>query len=296
MMQIRVVMEDDPEKLLHEPDHPGAQRQVEFWRLKAACLNNICEQLESAKVRSIINILNLSKSSYAPAFDKLCEEVSLSRAEANSNQLSLTVLDRLFGQMDPNAGPDYKGIAELFRPIMHGLKLVWMHSSHFNTMPRLVVLFRMLGNDLIKNGMANAEGEKIFEMDPPDAVEKIKTTIEVCVQLQREYLDAKALVASECKKNPWKVQSTALFGRVDSFVERCTDVQDVIETVHQFNRLEKIEIGGTKGRTLTGSVIQVYDDFNPNPNPNPNWMSSRSMMTSKRLSASLLGYHTTYLT
>ena len=119
----------------------------------------------------------------------------------------------------------------------------------------------MIGNDVIANGMSYAEGEKIFEMEPPEAIEKIKTTIEVCVQLQRAYLDAKQEVALECKANPWKVQSTALFGRVDSFVERCTDVQDVIETVHQFQRLEKIEIGGTKGRALTSSVIQVYADF-----------------------------------
>ena len=62
---------------------------------------------------------------------------------------------------------------------MHGIKLIWKHSSHFNTAPRLVVLFRMLGNDLIKNGMNHADGEHIFELEPPEAVEKIKLTIEV---------------------------------------------------------------------------------------------------------------------
>ena len=52
MHQIKVVMEDDPEKLLHESQHPGAGKQVDFWRAKAESLNNINDQLESPKVTS----------------------------------------------------------------------------------------------------------------------------------------------------------------------------------------------------------------------------------------------------
>jgi len=31
--------------------------------------------------------------------------------------------------------------------------------------------------------------------------------------------------------------------------------------VLQFNKLERVEIGGTKGKTLTTSVRQIYADF-----------------------------------
>jgi len=33
-------------------------------------------------------------------------------------------------------------------------------------------------------------------------------------------------------------------------------------TIIQFNKLQKIEIGNTKGKTLTASVIQIFDEFN----------------------------------
>ena len=32
-------------------------------------------------------------------------------------------------------------------------------------------------------------------------------------------------------------------------------------TIMQFNKLQKIEIGNTKGKTLTASVLQIFDEF-----------------------------------
>ena len=53
------------------------------------------------------------------------------------------------------------------------------------------------------------------------------------------------------------VQNTALFPRLDSFLERCHDLLDLCKTVVQFQKLEKVEVGGNKGRTLSASVYQV---------------------------------------
>ena len=42
---------------------------------------------------------------------------------------------------------------------------------------------------------------------------------------------------------------------------RCHDLLDLCKTAVQFGKLEKIEIGGTKGRTLSASVVQIHSDF-----------------------------------
>ena len=52
-------------------------------------------------------------------------------------------------------------------------------------------------------------------------------------------------------------QNNALFMRLDSFLERCHDILDLTQTIVQFSKLAKIEVGGTKGNTLTASVKQV---------------------------------------
>jgi dynein heavy chain len=33
-------------------------------------------------------------------------------------------------------------------------------------------------------------------------------------------------------------------------------------TIIQFNKLQKIEIGNTKGKQLTASVMQIFEEFN----------------------------------
>ena len=75
------------------------------------------------------------------------------------------------------------------------------------------------------------------------------------------YFDYKARSATETPENPWRFQNSALFSRLDSYLERCHDILDLTQTVVQFSKLEKVEIGGTKGKVLTNSVRQVYADF-----------------------------------
>jgi len=50
------------------------------------------------------------------------------------------------------------------------------------------------------------------------------------------------------------VTNNAIFVRLDSFLERCNDILHLTNTIMQFNKLSRIELGGTKGKTLTESV------------------------------------------
>jgi dynein heavy chain len=49
--------------------------------------------------------------------------------------------------------------------------------------------------------------------------------------------------------------------RLDSFLERCHDILHLCNTIKQFNKLEKIELGGTKGKSLTESIHQISKEF-----------------------------------
>ena len=87
-------------------------------------------------------------------------------------------------------------------------------------------------------------------------------TLQVCGLFKSAYFDAKARSSTEVADNPWDLQSGALFSRLDAFLERCRDLLDLFRTVVQFRKLERIEIGGNKGRSLSASVVQIYSDFN----------------------------------
>lgn len=80
--------------------------------------------------------------------------------------------------------------------------------------------------------------------------------IDVCYKFKDAYFDYKAQ-----SKNQWKITTNALFVRLDSFLERCQDIMHFILTIKQFTQIKKIEIGNTKGKTLTASVIAILEEF-----------------------------------
>lgn len=141
------------------------------------------------------------------------------------------------------------------------LLLVWVVIFVLGSAARLVILIREICNDLINQATTFLGGAEILQEEPATAVEKLKQTLKVCGTFKSYYFDYKQRTTTDTPENPWRFQNSALFSRLDLYLERCHDILDLCETVVQFNKLEKIEIGGTKGKTLTNSVRQVYTDF-----------------------------------
>ena len=164
-----------------------------------------------------------------------------------------------------DASQDFTQLPKLYEPTLHVLLLVWKNSLHYNKTARLVVLVREICNAVINQAGNFTSGGQLFELIEKEqahvAVEHLKTIIKVCGQFKNVYFDYKTKALETCPENPWRVQNTALFMRMDSFIERCHDILDLAQTIVQFSRLAKIEIGGTKGKTLTNSVLQVHSEF-----------------------------------
>ena len=108
--------------------------------------------------------------------------------------------------------------------------MIWKHSRFYNTPARLVVLMREICNDLIRQARLFVSPEQIFEMEPQEAVERLMVTLKVCGTFKSVYFDYKSRANSEVPQNPWRIQNTALFPRLDSFLERCHDLLDLCKT------------------------------------------------------------------
>lgn len=261
--QIRSVLKQDPESQLKQGMHPTPDVEIEFWRNKASNLNSIFEQLQGPRIRRVLRALDQSKSTYCTTFARLCREVFTARTEANDNTKYLRTLEVWFQNL--NGEDDFPKTVELFKPMLHIILLIWKNSKHYNIPARLVVLMREICNSLIKQATKYVSGEQIFTMieseEANQAVAMLKMTLNVCGAFKSTYFDYKTTANAECPANPWKIQNNALFMRLDSFLERCHDILDLTQTIVQFSKLAKIEVGGTKGKTLTASIKQIYEDF-----------------------------------
>ena len=200
-----------------------------------------------------------SKSTYTNAFAKLQKEVQAARNEANDNFKYLQILEPLFSKLVDN-GTDFVTLYELFLPIMHTILLIWNYSKYYNTPPRLVVLIREICNAIITKAGTYVSEPSIFTMlsegEAKEACNKLQMAIDICTKFKDFYFEYKAKA-----NGAWKLTTNALFVRLDSFLERCFDILHLTTTYVQFSILERVDIGGTKGKSLTESVAQIYNEF-----------------------------------
>lgn len=181
------------------------------------------------------------------------------RIEANDNFKFLNTLRPWFEKLCDNS-KEFNITHDLYIPIMHLILMIWKKSKFYNTPPRLVVLIREICNAIITKAKEYMPGPAIFQLisseETFEACEKLATTIDVCTKFKEAYFEYKAKA-----ENTWKLTTNALFVRLDSFLERCHDILHLTNTIVQFNKLAKIELGGTKGKALTETLQQIFVEF-----------------------------------
>ena len=148
-------------------------------------------------------------------------------------------------------------------------------------------------------------GPELMQQEPQEAAEKLRLVLKVLGTFKSYFLEYKARSIAQVPSNPWRVQSGALFGRLDAFLARCQDVLELCRTrqevrvcrhcvavlwvvgqgavavcfpmptarccssqscltlapLLQFNRLERVDVGGARGHLLTSGVRAVHSDF-----------------------------------
>jgi dynein heavy chain len=261
--QIKSVLKLDPESQLKQGLHPTARVELAFWEEKANRLNSIYEQLNGQKIRRVFRVLDQHQSSYAAPLARLLQEVIVAREEANDNRKYLGTIKRWVLRLDGNSS--FEDMTEIFKPMLHVILLIWKNSKHYNDPPRLMVLIREICNAIVNQAMKFVSGAEVFSLieaeESHQAIEKLELVIEVCSCFKAMYGDYQSTANAECPNNPWRIQNNVLFVRLDSFLDRCHDILDMTHTIIQFDKLGRVEVGGTKGAELTKTVQDIYADF-----------------------------------
>ena len=65
----------------------------------------------------------------------------------------------------------------------------------------------------------------------------------------------------ETKPKTWEFQEELIFKRYDAFVDRLVIVKEFFKTADQFLKLEKVEMGGIRGKDLSSRIFRIYEEF-----------------------------------
>jgi dynein heavy chain len=262
--QIRHVLKQEPEASLKNPEvNPEPMVEIDFWKHKAANLNSIHSQLQMEGLKKVLKFLEQNKSTYTNPFSRLQKEVEQAREEANDNLKFLSTLIQRFNQLMSESA-DFEQLPKLYDGIMHTILLIMKCSKYYNTPVRLIVPIRQICNTIINQALRHINGPQVFSMiaaeEANECLDKLESTLRGCTAFKEVYFKYKDLLAQQ-GDDGWKIQNKSLFLRLDAFRERCCDVLEFTKTNIQYTKLERVDIGGTKGRQLSHAVVVIYEEF-----------------------------------
>ncbi|RKP21352.1 hypothetical protein ROZALSC1DRAFT_27237, partial [Rozella allomycis CSF55] len=254
--QIHIVVKSNSASL-NEDSNPGPMVEIEFWAAKFANLKSISQQLNSEKIQKVAKILEESNSTYYPAFRGMCDKVSNALDEAQDINTYLQAFKPHAERL--NGVSEFAEIANVLPALFHVVGMVWKLSRHYSNPTRMQVLIHELCNDIIEQARTFIQPEDLFKNPPEEASLKLKTVL-------RKVELFKFLYDDQCKKmveidKPWNFDTRLIFFRMDGFYERIENILELFDTIAEFNRLEKIEIGGSKGKILSSQIVQIFTEF-----------------------------------
>ena len=105
----------------------------------------------------------------------------------------------------------------------------------------------------------------ISKVEVEEALDKVLVTLKIFNSFRSAFREFKAKLhkyfTGDKKPKLWEFQEQLIFKRFDSFVERLNIVKEFFRTAQQFLKLEKVEIGGIRGRALSSRICSVHEEF-----------------------------------
>jgi len=240
-------------------ERPGAKVELEFWKSRSSNLRLLNDQLNDAQCEAILKLLRESESSYLSSMLQTMQDVAVGLEEAHD---IVRFLDALRGPLDEMLDAPFESVTQTLAPLMHVVSLIWSFSRHYNHPKRIVTLMSHLCNDLMLCASNYINAEELFTLSPNDAMRRLKKARAVCLAFKRLFLESKARVRMIRKNDRnWRVESSQIFGQIDTFASRCYDALALVETKLSFSSLSAIYIGGTSGKTLTQQIYEVHSEY-----------------------------------
>ncbi|XP_044152524.1 dynein axonemal heavy chain 9 [Bufo gargarizans] len=260
--QVRGVLKRESSEQLLLGKNPNPNVELDFWKNRYADLECIYNQLKTRKVRKMAELLERVESSYFPAFKALFRDVVAALSEAQDINLYLKPLQRHFEEIE---NVEFNEVKPMIVPLMHVLCLVWAQSKYYNTPARIIVLMQEVCNLFIQQARNYLNPEDLLKGETEESVGRVQEVLSVLRFLMNTFEESREKLPSYFKNGQevktWDFSSILVFARLECFIKRLETIEDLLLTALDMMKLEKIEFGGIKGKVLSRTVADLYQEF-----------------------------------
>ncbi|XP_075413447.1 dynein axonemal heavy chain 11 [Tenrec ecaudatus] len=260
--QIQEIVEKDSAKPLLIGLHLKPQAELEFWKTRRENLVCIYEQLQTPVVSKMAKILKTKRSSYFPALEEMFATVTRALLEAQDVDVYLKPLRRHIQCLQETEFPQSH---VLIAPLFHTICLIWSHSNFYNTPARIIVLLQEFGNLFIDQATAYLAPKDLLKGDVEDSLEKVQIAMHVLQTFRNSFLNSQrgleGYFTGSRELTPWDFQAHLVFHRFDKFLSRLMKLEDIFVTMLEFEKLQRLEFGGSRGAVFNGQICEMVEEF-----------------------------------
>ncbi|KAK7113097.1 dynein beta chain, ciliary-like [Littorina saxatilis] len=261
--QLQDVLKRDPTQALLDGHNPTPFVEIKFWQNKCANLECIYEQLCNQKVQKMATLLEKKNSSYCPTFKNVYRDTVAALAEARDIAMYLIPVRYKIEELEQ---VPFNECEPYLRPLMHTICLVWANSSYYNTPPRIIVIMQEVCNLIIEMARSLLEPNELLKGEADETIKMVTKALEVLYAFRNSYEEHARKLESYFARGVepvlWDFPPHMIFHRFDKFVKLLETVDHLLKTFIEFQKLEKVELGGIAGKTLSALVVNIFDDFN----------------------------------
>ncbi|XP_060515880.1 dynein beta chain, ciliary [Cylas formicarius] len=234
--------------------------EIQFWNQRLKNLQYIYQQLRDPKVKSMATILEKTNSAYYACFRNLFKNVVVALAEAKDIYLHLTPLKKHIALLEET---DFSECIPLLTPTIHVICLIWATCVSYDQV-KLITLLKQICNLLIAEAKKFLDPTTLFHSDIDEAMQRL----DLCLKTLKHFLNLFKIYkcnlhrfSKDKQVSPWNFHANMVFSRFTAFLERLSTIRWFFNTVLEFSKLEKVEIGGINGRMLSSRITIVFSEF-----------------------------------
>ncbi|ETE64168.1 Dynein heavy chain 11, axonemal, partial [Ophiophagus hannah] len=234
--QIKDILERNTAQPPFNQVHPDPQSELKFWKERKDNLLCIYDQLKSPIIQKLIGILKIKKSSYYPTFQDIYKDVENALIEAQDIELYLKTLERHIQFFQET---EFPGIHILIPPLFHTICLIWSHSKFYNMPARIISLLQEFCNLFIHQATLYLSPGDIMEREAEETLEQIQSALNTLRSFKDAFFNERKQVATYFTSSQ----------------------ENIFVTMLEFEKLEKLEFGGIKGKCLNAHISKLNEEF-----------------------------------
>jgi dynein heavy chain, axonemal len=147
--------------------------------------------------------------------------------------------------VDKVCGPDdFMDLKNAIPSAMYTLMLISQNSKFYAGPSRVISMLKAISNEVMLQIHEFLQPNEIFSGEPEESIEKVRSALKIIVCVDDAFIMCKS--RSIKAHRPWTFDPVAAFERFHAFSDRVDKLFYLFDTLIEFNKIEKIEIGNSR--------------------------------------------------